>query len=258
MAGMSPGSKKVSFPTSEAFGLCMETANSRGGAKYLGQQTDKYLNAAKIPTEMKNNIKGAMDNFVEKRVLQFSMNGDPWSGQKVNYATEMNMQLNAAEQAIKALNGKLTNVKFDFAVSNAGSYVRGYSSGNGPLDSESVTSLDKLVNAWLATKDGGYIVKDGFLYNAMDKVQGENNRINPEKVRELLASSGLQEYLSGKGFDVKMKERAYPGETKEAQVKQDLISAANKANSASDAVKASKAEAPPPEEAPQTSVRSGS
>jgi hypothetical protein len=220
------------FPKSDEIQEAMKMAGgSIDAAEYLLKRIKTLADEAKFLTkapELKANVIAAVEKFVEYVQFKLTANGQPWAGQHVETSDMKNMQKNIAEAAAKELTGKLNEVKLDYAISEKGHYVRGYSSNTGALDSESVASLDKLFNAWLASKD--YLVKSGFIYNANDTVQSENTRINPEIIKQLLEDGSLEEFMLSKGVNAELRARDYPGEQKEAQAKQEVSSAIKEAD----------------------------
>jgi hypothetical protein len=212
------GISKISrFPATSEMRWGMETANSIEGANYLLQRIKELADDSKFlnkSPELKANVIGAIEKFVEFTIFKFTPHGQPWSGQPVENA-EKNMHQNIADAAVKELEGKLKDIRYDYAVNQSGHYVRCYVSDDKVVDSQTANVLDQLVNSWLASKD--YIIKDGYLYGSDDTLQNETTRLNSTEVKKLLVESGLQEYLAEKGFNATMKEQDYPGEVKEAK-----------------------------------------
>ncbi|EHL30769.1 hypothetical protein [Legionella drancourtii] len=244
--------KASRFPSTTEIKSAMEMAGSSiEGTEYLVSRIKKLAENSKLLSkspELKANVIAAIEQFAEYVKFKLTTHGQPWSGQRIETSDLKNMQKNIAESAAKELTGKLSEVKLDYAVSEKGHYVRGYSSNNGALDSKSVESLDKLFNAWLASKD--YVIKGGYLYSANDSVQGENMRISADVVKKLMAEGGLQEFMAEKGFNTSMKARDYPGEQKEAQAQQEVEYAVEQANRVSE----ERAPDVVPEEAPNAGV----
>lgn len=245
-------SQAARFPTTDEIKVSMETAGSSvEGAEYLASRVrdladrSKYL--SKNP-ELKENIIAAVDKYVDYVRFKLMANGQPWSGQQVETSDLKNMQNNIAAAAAKELSGKLTDVKIDYAVSEKGHYVRGYSSSSREVGPETVSNLDKIFNAWLATKD--YVIKGGFIYNAKDTVQNESTRINPETIKEMMKEGGLEAFMTEKGVNAQTRERAYPGEEQQAQVKHDAEVAVERAKSYAE-------EAEGPDVEPENDVSAG-
>lgn len=213
------------FPTIQEIKMAMELAGSTiDGAEYLNTRIKSY--AEKLPLEVKREVTSALDSFVESVKFKLTAHGQPWSGQQIEVSDFKNMQKNIADSAAKELHGKLTDIRLDYAVNEKGHYIRGYTADSGAMDSESVNALDNLFNAWLATKD--YLVKDGYLYNANDLTQDEQNRINPDEIKELMAEGGLQEFMASKGINAVTYLQDYPGKQEEKQAKESLESALEK------------------------------
>jgi hypothetical protein len=228
--------KSSRFPSTTEIKSAMEMAGgSIEGTEYLVSRIKTLAENSKLlrkSPELKANVIAAIEQFAEYVKFKLIAHGQPWSGQRVETSDLKNMQKNIAESAVKKLTGKLSDVKLDYAVSEKGHYVRGYSSNSGALDSKSVESLDQLFNAWLASKD--FIIKGGYLYSANDSVQSENTRMSADVVKKLMAEGGLQEFMAEKGFNTSMKARDYPGEQKEAQVQQEVEYAVEHASQVSE------------------------
>ncbi|WP_058533996.1 hypothetical protein [Legionella saoudiensis] len=211
------------FPTTEEIKSSMETAGATiEGAEYLASRVRELATKSKFLSknpELKDNIIAAVDKFVDYVRFKLTVNGQPWSGQQVETSDLKNMQNNLAEAAVKEMAGKVSDVRVDYAISADGHYVRGYSSSDGAVPPETVSNLDKVFNAWLASKD--YVIKGGYIYNANDQVQSEKTRISPEEVKKLMDEGGLKEYMADKGINIQTRERNYPGEEKAAEIKKD-------------------------------------
>lgn len=248
--------KETRFPATKEITSAMEMAVSIEAAQYLAERVTKLANESKFlnkSPELKANIIAAIQKFADYMTFKLTTNGQPWSGQQVESSSLKNMQRNIADYATKELSGKVSDVKLDYAVSNDGHYVRAYSSSNGALDSQSVASMDQLLNAWFAEND--YVVKGGYLYRSNDTVQNESTRASPEVVKNLLSSGGLQTYLEEKGFNATMKEREYPSQRKETQAKQEVTSAMDKTSTSYESTQQTKVETE--EEAPHVTAGSG-
>ncbi|CAM4506306.1 MAG: hypothetical protein LEGION0403_FIIPPAGN_02580 [Legionella sp.] len=211
------------FPTTQEIKSSMETAGATiEGAEYLASRVrdlatkSKFL--AKNP-ELKENIIAAVDKFVDYVRFKLTVNGQPWSGQEVETSDLKNMQANLADAAVKEMAGKVSDIKVDYAVSADGHYIRGYSSSDGAVSPETVSNLDKVFNAWLASKD--HVIKGGFIYHVDDKVQSEGTRVTQEEIKALMDEGGLKDYMANKGITLQTRERDYPGESKAAEALKD-------------------------------------
>lgn len=211
------------FPTTQEIKASMETAGATiEGAEYLASRVRELATKSKFLSknpELKENIIAAVDKFVDYVRFKLTVNGQPWSGQQVETSDLKNMQNNLAEAAVKEMAGKVSDVKVDYAISADGHYVRGYSSSNGAVSPETVSNLDKVFNAWLASKD--HVIKGGFIYHVDDKVQNESTKISPEEIKKLMDEGGLKDYMANKGITIQARERDYPGEEKTAEITKD-------------------------------------
>ncbi len=238
------------FPTSSELKDAMEIAGSSvEAAEYLAQRVNELAENSKVlkkSPDLKQNVLSAVTRFVDYVKFKFLTKEQPWAGQSVETSHMKNMQQNLAEEALNDLDEELTEVRMDYAVSEAGHYVRGYSSENGALEPEAVSAVDKLFNAWLASKN--YLIKGGYLYPADSTAQEVSNRLNAETVKNLLADGTLNEYMEQQGIDLDMHTREYPGEQKEAEAKQQVQAAVERAE------QAASAEPSVQEETPQTGM----
>ncbi|MDR3504129.1 MAG: hypothetical protein P4L79_16295 [Legionella sp.] len=211
------------FPTTEEIKSSMETAGATiEGAEYLASRVRELATKSKFlgkNPELKENIIAAVDKFVDYVRFKLTVNGQPWSGQQVETSDLKNMQNNLAEAAVKEMAGKVSDVKVDYAISADGHYVRGYSSSDGGVAPETVSNLDKVFNAWLASND--CVIKGGFIFKANDPVQNEKTRVSPEEIKKLMDEGGLEEYMANKGIKIQTRERNYPGEEKAAEITKD-------------------------------------
>lgn len=180
------------FPTTQEIKSSMETAGATiEGAEYLASRVRELATKSKFLAknpELKENIIAAVDKFVDYVRFKLTVNGQPWSGQEIETSDLKNMQNNLAEAAVKQMAGKVSDVKVDYAISADGHYVRGYSASDGAVEPETVSNLDKVFNAWLASKD--YVIKGGFIYHANDQVQNEKTRVGPETIKKLMDEGG--------------------------------------------------------------------
>jgi hypothetical protein len=234
------------FPSTSEIRLGMGMANSKEGADYLEQRLNELADQSKFMSkspEVKEHVISAVKQFVHYTDLTYTVNEDFWSGEHVETSKSKNMHKNLAAVSVKELEDKVTDLRFDYAVSQDGHYVRRYISKGQALDYKSVADLDEVFNAWLTSKD--YMVKDGYL----SKTSDQKTSLGQDEVKKLLVEEGLKEFLEKKGFNVAIKECSYPGEEKLAKAKQEVASAA--VEGVSKATKQSKTVEAEPEEAPQ-------
>ncbi|USQ14006.1 hypothetical protein J2N86_01270 [Legionella lytica] len=211
------------FPTTQEVKSAMETAGTTiDGAEYLASRVRDLATKSKFLSknpELKENIIAAVDKFADYVRFKLTVNGQPWSGQQLETSDLKNMQNNLADAAVREMAGKVSDIKVDYAVSAGGHYVRGYSSSDGAVPPETVGTLDKVFNAWLASKD--HVIKGGFIYHIDDKVQNESTRISQDEIQKLMDEGGLKDYMANKGITIQTRERNYPGEEKAAEVAKD-------------------------------------
>lgn len=227
------------FPLTDEIGQAMKVGStSIEGAEYVSSQVKKHAIKVKFlkdQPDTQEKLFSALDEYVKFTRFKFTVRSQElWTGKVVQASELQNFQNNIALDAAKNLAGKVTEVTLDYAVSAEGHYVRGYSADDGSaLDSATVSSLDKLFNAWLASK--GYVIKGGYIYDANDKVQDENTRIDPEVIKQLLADGSLEKFLEQKGIDADLREQTYPGEEEEEQIQQEVSEQIREVNEAIDA-----------------------
>jgi hypothetical protein len=215
------------FPTVQEIKLAMESAGtSIEAAEYLQDQVTASAKQAAIRknpelSEKASAIVDAVKGFVELVRAKFSLSAQPWSGESP-VSLKGNMLENIANSALKDLEG-LVDTKLYYAVSEKGHFVRGYSADNAALDQNAVAAMDKLFNAWLATK--GYDMQDGYFYK-------EGKKASAVEVEGLLNDGSMQQYMDKKGVaNVSMQTQDYPSEEKTAQAKHQVEAAVEQANS---------------------------
>lgn len=229
-------SSNLQFPTTEEIKVAMETAGtSIEGAEYLQTKITQIADSIKAinkSPELRakaDNVLAAVGKFTEYVLFKLTASAQPWSGEEVESSELKNMLKNMAEAALKTMDDTSALIKFDYALSDQGHLLRGYSSNNAPLDEQSKATMDKLLNAWLATKD--YVIQDGYLFHADDKVRSEGSRVASDIVQQLFADNSLEQYMTNKGVaNFSTQTRDYPGEQKEARAQQILESALEQAN----------------------------
>ncbi|MFJ1269739.1 hypothetical protein ACD661_14335 [Legionella lytica] len=211
------------FPTTQEIKPAMETAGATiEGAEYLSSRVSDLASKSKFLAknpELKDNIIAAVEKFVDYVRFKLTVNGQPWSGQEVETSDLKNMQANLADAAVKEMAGKVSDIKVDYAISAQGHYIRGYSSSEGAVSPDTVNNLDKVFNAWLASKD--HVIKGGFIYPMDAKEQNEGTRATPEQIKKLMDEGGLKDYMANKGITLQTKERDYPGETKAVEAEKE-------------------------------------
>lgn len=186
-------------------------------------------------------IDGRMPDDVVQEVVKLldyakflvTLRGNPWilgdTILSMNAETDFDYyQIYLAHGAATKL--QIKDITLDCAISDESNFIRGYSSGGNALDTETVDSLDKLFNAWLASmkfqgQDGAVynlISKDGSIYKAtkaklwLDN-QGEPVPVEPDEFRAALdrKKGGLEEFIHKKNKIVEhitIQQHDYPQE----------------------------------------------
>lgn len=168
-----------------------------------------------------DSIEGRMDDEVVQEIVKLldfakflsTSSGNPWvPGEPIELMSEANnfdfLQLHLTNQAASQI--QVTDITLDCAISDYSKFIRGYSSGGKPLDTQTVDSLDKLFNGWLATmkfKDNNgriynLISKDGAIYKATKAEiwqddQGNLIKVEPDDFRSALdlKEDGLEAFV---------------------------------------------------------------
>lgn len=222
-------SSTFQFPAIAQIKIAMESAGtSIKAAEYLQSQIQriadntKAINKSPDLREKADNVIAAVAKFTDYVRFKLSSSDQPWKGEKVASSDQENILKNIANAAFKGMEGKLTNIKLDYAVSEKGHFMRGYSKENDVLDEDSVKIMDKLFNGWLAEK--GYGMHDGYLNK-------DGNQASAAEVEELLNDGSMQQYMDKKGVsNLTMQTRDYPDEQKEAKLKRTVETAVEQTN----------------------------
>jgi hypothetical protein len=195
----------------------MQVANSIEGAQYLRDgvrsivSRSRHINSSPELQKVGADVVKAVDEFAKFIEFKFTASNDPWAGEKPK-SSLANMQEGIAQEALGKLDQQ--NFRFDFAISKDGHFVRGYAppEGGQPLTSETIDSLDRLFNAWLADKYQ-IITEDGFLFEP-DPATGKPVRCSVERVEEIMGNSAedFSEYLLKNNIGLFSRHREYPGE----------------------------------------------
>jgi hypothetical protein len=196
----------------------MQVANSIEGAQYLRDgvrsivSRSRHINSSPELQKVGADVVKAVDEFAKFIEFKFTASNDPWSGEKPK-SSLANMQGGIAQEALGKLDQQ--NLRFDFAISKDGHFVRGYAppeQGGKALGPETVDSLDRLFNAWLADKYQ-IITEDGFLFEP-DPATGKPVRCSADRVEEIMGNSAedFSEYLLKNNIEIFSRHREYPGE----------------------------------------------
>lgn len=217
------------FPAIAQIKVAMESAGtSIEAAEYLQSRIQKISDSIKAINkspdlrEKADNVLAAVAKFTDYVKFKLSYSDESWKGEKIASSEKENILKNVASAALKGMEGKLTNIKLDYAVSEKGHFMRGYSKEGAVLDEDSVKIMDKLLNGWLAEK--GYGMHDGYLNK-------EGNKVSAAEVEQLLDDGSMQQYMDKKGVtNLSMQSRDYPNEQKEAELERTVEAAVEQTN----------------------------
>ncbi|WP_392538095.1 hypothetical protein [Legionella sp. 227] len=227
--------KDVTLPTREDLLRAMKIAeNSPEVAQYLSKRVheiaekSRLLNKSPEAKETTQQILKAVDEFAQLVSYKYPPDSQVWSGKEPTSST-INMQEGIAKQAATSLAQKnYPGIRFDFAISETGHFVRGYAStekGASQLDEGTIETLDNLFNAWLADKHNVATENGDFYY--MDEKGQKKDKLNVEEVEKLLSDSAQEykDYLKGKGLETELvsRQRDYPGEHRLEETKKKAI-----------------------------------
>ncbi len=156
---LTTSSSTIQFPAIAQIKVAMESAGtSIKAAEYLQSRIQKIadnikaINKSPELREKADNVLAAVAKFTDYVRFKLSSSDQPWKGEKIASTEEENILKNIASAAFKGMEGKLTNIQLDYAVSEKGHFMRGYSKDGAVLDDDSVKIMDKLFNGWLAEK----------------------------------------------------------------------------------------------------------
>lgn len=219
------------FPSVEEIQEAMLMAEgSIEAAEYLALRIRELAANSKLmknSPELRDNIFAAVDKFVEAVKFKLTASNEAWDGEVSEDSDLQNMHKNIVAIAIKELGDKqLAALKIDYAIGDDGRYIRAYTSNTGALDPATASNLDKVFNAWLASK--GYIIKGGYIYGANADTKEERNRLSAAEVKKLLAEGGLLEYMAANGVKGNVSMKAHD-DSGAAQAKKEVASAVDRA-----------------------------
>ncbi|PWY56818.1 hypothetical protein DGG96_05275 [Legionella qingyii] len=201
--------------------------NSAELAQYLTKQVHEIVDNSRVfkkPEKMQvgQQILKAVDEFAQLVAYKFSEEAKQiWAGITPSTKFE-NIHRGITQEAVESLSKKgYEGIRFDFAIKQTGEekghFVRGYASsekGAPPLDGETVDSLDRLFNAWLANEHQ-VLTEDGFFFKT-DAEGNKTRQLTLDEVEEIMADSaqGFKDYLQSNHVETQLvsRQREYPGE----------------------------------------------
>ena len=223
---------KIKLPVKEALLDAMSVAEtSVEAADYLASRFKEILTRAKM-TDTYADVLQKVEDFAKYTQFKLLSAAQPWRGQSSNATEFTNLQSNMANEAAKNLEsmniGTEKEVLLDFAINNQGDFIRGYSSGGKALSDQSLESMDKLFNAWLA--ENNVVSQDSIFYESnkngeiIKDEDGRNMIANPDQIKDLVSDpeKGFQKYLDLKGINLTTQQHEYPSAQKEMQTKNEL------------------------------------
>lgn len=189
-------------------------------------ERSRYYSKSSEAREAAREVEKAVDEFVQFVEYKFSQRANIWSGALPETSSFKNMQKGIAEKAANDLTEKnYTGIRFDFAISQDGHFVRGYAvpGTDAPLEEGTVDCLDQLFNAWLAEKHQ-IATENGYLF----KTDADGNKIQKltvEEVEQLLDDSAkeFRDYVRETNVSTELvsHQREYPGERRLQDVRRD-------------------------------------
>ncbi|STY30956.1 Dot/Icm secretion system substrate [Legionella wadsworthii] len=257
--------KDVTLPPREDLLKAMQNAErSPEAARYLSERvhqivdSSKFINKSPASRKVAEEVLKAVDEFTKFVEYKFEQGVKPWSGEMPEKSDFKRMQQGIAQEAVGTISQKqLPGIRFDFAISREGHFVRGYASTDnqaGPLGEDTVASLDRLFNAWLASKNPPIATDNGYFYRADANGNRDNKALTAEEVEELMQDSAedFKRYLADRNVETSLvsKHRDYPGE--EHRVKK---AAAQKAVERAIEIGEEKAPEPTPQQSQSTAPR---
>ncbi|MCE0721602.1 MULTISPECIES: hypothetical protein [Legionella] len=214
--------KKKALPPRDDLLKAMQSAErSPELARYLRQQVHQIvenstlLNKSPESKALAQQVLKAVEEFTQFVEYKFSQESQVWSGIPPKSSFDQ-MQTKIAEKAGATISEKnFPSIRFDYGISKEGHFVRGYGStekGAPPLEEETVDSLDRLFNAWLANNHQ-VITRDGFFFK---NEKGVERQLTGDEVEAIMADSAkeFKEYLKRSGVESELvsRQREYPGE----------------------------------------------
>lgn len=127
-----------------------------------------------------------------------------WSGEPVESSEYKRLHAGIAQDEAKALASLgdiAADIEYGFSFDDKARFLRAYTQAEGELSSEKMASLDKLFNAWLASK--GFVNKDGIISTA-DDMGKPIEPVKADEFKKLLqdTKSGYCAYLKERGIEL--------------------------------------------------------
>lgn len=179
----------VNTPSTRAIYDMMRVATTAEAAQYCYARLTEQLAAAKM-LDKQGPLLEAMEKYARYVEFKSSNTGKIWDGDasSVKMTDYEKWQNELAKISSSEIVNK--NIKFDYAVSDAAQFIRGYTENSQPVDKAVAAAMDVLFNAWLAKHK--LISKDGVVYQStpggeIDKDKAGNPiKANVEKLKEAL------------------------------------------------------------------------
>ncbi|AWN75518.1 hypothetical protein LEAN103870_06560 [Legionella anisa] len=211
------------LPSREDLLRAMQSAEkSPEAARYLRDQVhqivekSRHYNKDPEAKALAQQVLKAVDEFTQLVEYKFSQESQVWSG-KPPKSTFDQMQTQIAKQAGAEISKKnFERIRFDYGINEEGHFVRGYGptkKGDPALGDDTVESLDRLFNAWLAN-DHQVITREGYFLKKDET--GKERQLTRNEVEALMEDSAkeFKEYLKRSGIETELvsQQKDYPGE----------------------------------------------
>lgn len=242
--------EKVWVPLTDQIQKAMEVAEtSVEAADYLAQRFRAILKQAKL-LDKSQEMLARVDEYVAYVKFKLISNAQPWFGEAAKPSDFKIMQENIGNDAAQAFKAQEVagSLRLDYAISEKGDFIRGYSVDGKALPNEALEQCDNLFNAWLA--DSGYVSKGSVLYPADEKGEILPEQGSPHERAATISDLIKEEYgnfLQEKGIPITIYQQTFPGEAQQKEAKAGITKAAE---SLADAVQKEDAEP----QAPKTNL----
>lgn len=213
---------KIWVPLTEQIQKAMEVAEtSIEAADYLVVRLTEILTQAKLLDKSAALLQQVEDyaNYVK---FKLNSSAQAWFGEEAQGSDFKNMQANLAKNAVDAFKaaGIEGDLHLDFAISDKGELIRGYSVDGQALSGQPLVQLDKIFNANLT--DAGLITKDSKLYQADDRGEIIPNLSSSQEQSQhkgALIKANFGNYMQSKGIPVTIQQHEYPDNLREKEEK---------------------------------------
>ena len=198
--------KDVILPSSVTLKKLIAVCTTPEAATDLYNRYTKLLDDAKMSGDpAMSGVMSTVRSYVDYVNLA-TAGGDPWSGKMPSNAFQ-NFQQGLADIAAEVVSEK--QVVFDYAVSDESELLRGYSSGDDPLEDDAVNAMDILFNAWLAQNQ--MFSKGGIIYEGTPATENPK-RVNADTLRNKLGDSetGFGKFADHKSIQLTSHAHEYP------------------------------------------------